>query len=391
MVPSRRLEGFTESVIREMTRLNLALHGPERAINFAQGFPDFEPPEEIVAAAHAALDTGGAYHQYSPTWGAVALRSAVAARKSSQWARPIDPDTMVTVTCGATEAMIATMLSVVEPGDEVVIFEPHYENYGPDCILSGATPRPVLLRPPRWEFDPEELRAAFGPRTRAIVVNTPHNPSGKVFSQAELDLIADLCIEHDCVAITDEIYEDLVYFGRHLSLANLPGMQDRTVTISGASKTYSVTGWRVGWVIAGESLTQGVRKVHDFLTVGAAHPLQIAVAGALSLPESFYDGLREQYLERRDRIVSGLAEIGFGVDEPAGAYYAMVDISGLTDAGDTAFARRLIERCAVASVPGSSFYTDPSRGRDQLRFSFPKRLQTIDRGLEALRTGLKPG
>src|SRR5467141_478462 len=302
--PSLKAQSFTESVIREMTRLNLALNGPERAINFAQGFPDFDTDPRILDAAAQALRDG--YNQYATTWGAPQLRAAVARKESAAWGRAVDPDTEVTVSCGATEAMIAAMLAAVDPGDEVIIFEPFYENYGPDCVISGAVPRYVALRPPDWSFDPDELRAAFNDKTRAIVINTPHNPTGKVYSQSELELIAGLCIEHDAIAITDEIYEHLVYRGRHISIATLPGMAERTITISGASKTYSVTGWRIGWLIAPPSLTAGIRKVHDFLTVGAAHPLQIAIAQALDLPASFYVELLGDYQERRDAIVGGL-------------------------------------------------------------------------------------
>src|ERR1700730_2553229 len=272
---SRKAESFTESVIREMTRLNLALNGPERAVNFAQGFPDFPASSEIIEAPKLALDEG--YNQYATTWGAPQLRKAIAAKQSRWWGRPVDAETEVTVACGATEAMIAALLAAVDPGVEVVFFEPFYENYGPDCILSGAVPRYVALRAPDWSFDEGELRAAFGPRTPAIVVNTPHNPTGKVFSREELTLIAALCQAYGTIAITDEIYEHLVYRGEHVSMATLPGMKDRTITISGASKTYSVTGWRVGWLIAPPELAAGIRKVHDFLTVGAAHPLQVAV------------------------------------------------------------------------------------------------------------------
>jgi aminotransferase len=285
--------------------------------------------------------------------------------------------------------MIAAMLAAVDPGDEVVVFEPFYENYGPDCIISGASPRYVALRAPDWSFDPDELRHAFNHKTRAIVVNTPHNPTGKVYSQAELALIAELCVEHDAIAITDEIYEHLVYHGRHISLATLPGMAERTITISGASKTYSVTGWRIGWLIAPPALTAGIRKVHDFLTVGAAHPLQIAIASALELPPSFYVELLGDYRERRDAIVSGLQDCGFEAASPDGAYYIMAAIpsfAGRTSADDDrAMARRLIEKAAVATVPASSFYHDPAMGRDHLRFSFPKRIETIEKGLHALR------
>jgi aspartate/methionine/tyrosine aminotransferase len=382
---SLKADSFAESVIREMTRVNLALHGPERAINFAQGFPDFEPATEIVEAAHAALAAGGAYHQYATTWGAPSLREAIAEKKSREWGRPIDPETEVTVACGATESMMAAMLGIVDPGDEVVVFEPFYENYGPDCILSGAVPRYVSLRPPDWRFDPDELRGAFNAKTRAIVINTPHNPTGKVYTREELQLIAGLCQERDVVAITDEIYEHLVYEGRHLGVAALPGMAERTITISGASKTYSVTGWRVGWLVAPPALTSGIRKVHDFLTVGAAHPLQIAVASALRFPASFYDALLEEYRERRNTLLQGLRDCGFDPSPPAGAYYVMAGIDTLTSLDDVAFANQLVRTAGVATVPGSSFYANRDLGRRHIRFSFPKRMETIERGLQALR------
>jgi aminotransferase len=382
---SLKAGSFTESVIREMTRLNVALHGPERAVNFAQGFPDFDPPPAIVEAAHSALTSGGPYHQYATTWGAPALRQAIAEKKSMEWGRQVDPETEVTVACGATESMMAAMLAAVDPGDEVVVFEPFYENYGPDCILSGASPRYVALRPPDWSFDADQLRAAFGPRTRAVVVNTPHNPTGKVYTREELQLIADLCQQHDALAITDEIYEHMVYEGEHISMATLPGMAERTITISGASKTYSVTGWRVGWLIAPPQLTSGIRKVHDFLTVGAAHPLQIAVAAALRFPPSFYDALLEEYRERRDVMVRGLRECGFAPNPPAGAYYVMTGFERLSELDDVAFAHRLIESAGVATVPASSFFAKRELGRKQVRFSFPKRRETIERGLSALR------
>ena len=379
---------FTESVIREMTRVNLARNGPDRAINFAQGFPDFDPVPEIVEAAHVALSAGGPFHQYATTWGAPALRQAIAEKKSAEWGQEVDAETQVTVACGATESMMAAMLAAVDPGDEVIVFEPFYENYGPDCILSGAEPRYVALRPPNWSFDPDELRRMFNARTRAIVINTPHNPTGKVYSQAELQLIAELCQEHDAIAITDEIYEHLVYEGEHVSIATLPGMAERTITISGASKTYSVTGWRIGWLIAPPALTDGIRKVHDFLTVGAAHPLQVAVAAALRFPSSFYDALLEEYRERRSAILAGLRECGFEPNPPAGAYYVMAGIERLTDLDDVAFARQLIETAAVATVPGSSFYANRELGRRHIRFSFPKRRETIERGLSALHGAL---
>ncbi|MEP7105320.1 MAG: aminotransferase class I/II-fold pyridoxal phosphate-dependent enzyme [Chloroflexota bacterium] len=380
---SLKAGSFTESVIREMTRLNLALHGPVRAINFAQGFPDFLPSPEIVNAAHHALDAG--YHQYATTWGAPQLRKAIAEKQQRAWNQEVDADRNITVTCGATESMMAAMLAAVDPGDEVIIFEPYYENYGPDCILSGAIPRYVPLVPPDWSFDHEQLRRTFNSRTRAIVVNTPHNPTGKVFSEDEMLLISDLCREHGAIAITDEIYEHLVYEGRHISMATLPGMAERTITISGASKTYSVTGWRIGWLIAPPQLTAGIRKVHDFLTVGAAHPLQVAVAQALQFPASFYDALLEEYRERRDAMVSGLREVGFDPVEPQGAYYVMAGIEKLGWYDDIAFAGHMIETVAVATVPGSSFFHDPALGRHHVRFSFPKKMETIARGLDALR------
>ena len=380
---SLKAQSFTESVIREMTRLNLELNGPERAVNLAQGFPDFPASAEIIEAAKLALDEG--YNQYATTWGAPQLRKAIAAKQSRWWGRAVDAEREITVACGATEAMIAAMLAAVDPGDEVVVFEPFYENYGPDCIISGAVPLYVTLRAPDWSFDREELRNAFNSKTRAIVVNTPHNPTGKVYSQAELELIAQLCLEHDAIAITDEIYEHLVYRGRHISLATLPGMQDRTITISGASKTYSVTGWRIGWLIAPPGLTAGIRKVHDFLTVGAAHPLQVAIAVALELAPSFYAELLGDYSERCDAIVTGLRECGFEVEPPDGAYYVMAGFASFGFTDDVAFARHLIEKAAVATVPASSFYHDPAMGRGQVRFSFPKRIETIERGLEALR------
>ncbi len=381
---SLKAQSFTESVIREMTRLNLALHGAAQAVNFAQGFPDFDPDPRILDAATRALH--GGFNQYATTWGAPQLRNAVARKLSAAWGRAVDAEAEVTVSCGATEAMIAAMLAAVDPGDEVIVFEPFYENYGPDCVISGAVPRFVALRPPDWSFDPDQLRAAFNSKTRAIVINTPHNPTGKVYSRAELELIAQLCMEHGAIAITDEIYEHLVYRGRHVSIATLPGMAERTITISGASKTYSVTGWRVGWLIAPPALTAGIRKVHDFLTVGAAHPLQVAVAEALEFPPSFYIGLLGDYQERRDAFVAGLQECGFEAAAPDGAYYVMAGITSFGAEDDVAFARRLIEEVAVATVPASSFYHDPALGRGHIRFSFPKKIETIERGLAALRS-----
>jgi aspartate/methionine/tyrosine aminotransferase len=366
---------FTESVIRDMTRLALR-HG---AVNLAQGFPDFACPPELKTAAIEAIE--GDINQYAITWGAPGFRAAIAA-KTSHWypTWTVEPETEVTVTCGATEGMIAAMLALLDPGDEVVVFEPFYENYGPDAILSGATARFVTLHEPDWSIDEAELRAAFGPRTRGIVVTSPHNPTGKVFSRPELELIAELCREHDAVAFTDEIYEHLVYEGEHIPLATLPGMAERTVAINSLSKTYSVTGWRVGWVIAAAPLSSAIRKVHDFLTVGAAAPLQAAGAVALGLPDTYYEGLLAGYRERRAVLVAALETAGFVVHRPAGAYYVMTDIGRVRRPGedDTAFCRRLVVDPGVAAVPGSSFYSDPSLGHSKVRFAFPKRRETLD-------------
>jgi aminotransferase len=369
---SRKAASFTESVIRDMSRL-AAAHG---AVNLAQGFPDFACPQEIKDAAAEAIAAD--INQYAITWGAKPFRDAIAtktARTYPGW--DPDPEAEITVTCGATEGMIAAMLGILDPGDEIVIFEPFYENYGPDAIMSGAVARYVTLHEPDWSFDPDELRAAVTPRTRGIVVNTPHNPTGKVFRRDELEVIAVLCRERDLVAFTDDIYEHLVYEGEHVPLATLPGMRERTVSINSLSKTYSVTGWRVGWVIASPVLSTGVRKTHDFLTVGAAAPLQAAGAVALSLPDAYYAELLAAYRERRDALLPALESAGFTVFRPAGAYYAMTDIRDLTADDDVTFARRLTADPGVATVPGSSFYSRPELGRTKVRFAFPKKLETL--------------
>ncbi len=369
---SIRADSFTESVIREMTRLAMA-HG---AVNLAQGFPDFACPPELKDAAKAAIDAD--LNQYAITWGARDFREAIATkttRHHPSWR--VDPETDVTVVCGATEGMIAAMMAVLDPGDEVVVFEPFYENYGPDAILSGAVPRYVTLHEPDWAIDEAELRAAFGPRTRGLVLNTPHNPTGKVFSRSELELIAALCREHDAVAFTDDIYEHIVYAGPHIPLATLDGMAERTVAINSLSKTYSVTGWRVGWVIAPPTLTAAIRKVHDFLTVGAAAPLQAAGTVALSLPDAYYADLAAGYRERRKVLLAGLEPTGMVPFVPDGAYYVMADIDAVTDEDDVTFARRLTADPGVATVPGSSFYSRPELGRTKIRFAFPKRSETL--------------
>jgi aminotransferase len=376
---SERSTRFTESVIREMTRL-CQRHG---GVNLAQGFPDFPAPEALKEAAARAVRED--VNQYAITWGAKRLRDALVAKTERFTGLAFDPEREVTVCCGSTECMIATLMALVNPGDEVIVFEPFYENYGPDAVLCGATPRFVRLREPDWSYDPKELDAAFNNRTRAIVVNTPNNPTGKVFSRAELDHIASLCRTWDVVAVTDEIYEHILYDGAaHVPMTSLEGMRERTVTISGASKTYSVTGWRVGWCLASPELTAAIRKVHDFLTVGAPAPLQEGVAVALSLPNEYYDHLRSSYRERRDHLVPALRQAGFDVFAPRGAYYVMTDISSFGWPDDVTFARDLVADGGVAAVPGSSFYSDPASGRQRLRFHFARRRETLDAAVERL-------
>jgi aspartate/methionine/tyrosine aminotransferase len=377
---SAKAERFTESVIREMNRLAVA----QGAVSLAQGFPDFPCPPELKRAVAEAVDAD--LNQYAITWGAKPLRDAIAVATARHFPAvgDLDPETQITVTCGATEAMIAAMLGLLDPGDEVVIFEPYYENYGPDAILTGAVPRYVTLHEPDWSVDPDELRAAFGTRTRGIVVNSPHNPTGKVFSRDELALIAALCVEFDVVAFTDDIYEHLVYEGEHVPLATLPGMAERTVSIHSMSKSYSVTGWRVGWAIASPALSIGIRRVHDFLTVGAAAPLQAAAVTALRFGDDYYLDLVADYRERRDALLPALRAAGFRASDPAGAYYVMTDIRDLTDEDDVAFAHRLIADPGVAAVPGSSFFSRPVLGRTKLRFAFPKKLETLAAAAERL-------
>src|SRR3974390_3183354 len=353
-----------------------------RAVNLAQGFPDFSAPAEIKQAAQQAVAAD--VNQYAITWGAKNLRNAIARQMQVWQGITVEPEKEITVCCGSTEAMISTLLAVCNTGDEVVIFEPFYENYGPDSVLSGAKPKFVKLRPPKeeggeWTFDEKELRRAFDRHTKAIILNTPNNPTGKVFTRAELELIRDLCLEFDVLAITDEIYEHILYDNtEHVSIVSLDGMRDRTVTINGMSKTYSVTGWRVGWAVAPEKITNAIRKVHDFLTVGAPAPLQEAGAAALSLPTSYYQKLAEGYCRRRDRLVPALEEAGFRCFKPRGAYYVMTDIGGFGFADDLAFTKYLVSEIGVAAVPGSSFYKDPRDGARQVRFAFCKKPETLD-------------
>ncbi len=379
---SKKATQFSESVIREMTRLNQLYGG----VNLSQGFPDFSAPAAVKDAACAAIQAD--INQYAVTWGARPLREAIAREFTRRYGPAVDADAQVTVCCGSTEAMMATMMAIIDPGDEVIVFEPFYENYGPDAILSGATPRYVTLHEPAWTFDPAELAAAFNDKTKAIILNTPNNPTGKVFTPAELETIAMLCRKWDAVAISDEIYEHIVYDGRrHVPIATLEGMADRTVTINSLSKSYSVTGWRVGWTISPPSLTGAIRKVHDFLTVGAAAPLQEAGVAALALPDQYYRDLASQYVRRRDMLLDILERHHFTCYKPHGAYYIMTDISTFGFSDDVAFARYLVKEIGVAAVPGSSFYKSAAAGRTKLRFCFCKREETLreaDRRLEKL-------
>ncbi len=380
---SEKAQRFTESVIREMTRKAMQ----HDAINLAQGFPDFAAPAVIKQAAIDAINAD--VNQYAITWGAQSIRAAIADKVNAEMSIGVDPERELTVTCGATEAMIATLLAIINPGDEVVVFEPFYENYGPDSILCGATPRYVPLDPPNWTMDFGKLEAAFNANTKAVIINTPNNPTGKVFSSEELAEIARLCREHDAIAITDEIYEHIIYGDaatplQHRSMITLDGMRDRTVVINGMSKTYSVTGWRVGWTIAEPCITEAIRKVHDFLTVGAAAPLQEAGAVALALPRSYYDELSAGYRERRDLLCAALETAGFGFVAPHGAYYVMADISSFGYPDDIAFAEFLVKDIGIAVVPGSSFYSDARSGAQQVRFAFCKRHETLERASQRL-------
>jgi aspartate/methionine/tyrosine aminotransferase len=381
---SLKAERFTESVIREMTREALK-HG---AVNLSQGFPDFPAPEDVKRAAAEAIADD--VNQYAITWGAKDFRDAIAEKTKWHLGLDVDPETEITVTCGSTEGMIAAMMATVDPGEEVVVFEPFYENYAPDAVLSGATPRYVPLRAPEWTFDREELRAAFNERTKAVILCNPNNPTGKVFTREEMEFVASLCREFDALCFTDEIYEHILYPREdrevsHISMAQLEGMRERTVVVNSMSKTYSVTGWRVGYCIAPPDITGAVRKVHDFLTVGAAAPLQRAGAYALRLPPSYYEHLQRDYERRRDMLVPILEEAGFKVFRPDGAYYVMTDISGFGFKDDVEFTRHLVREIGVACVPGSSFYSRPELGSQQVRFCFCKKDSTLDAAAERLR------
>lgn len=376
-MPSRRVEHFVESVIRDMTRLSLK----HNAINLAQGFPDFPAPEELKRAAASAIMED--YNQYSITWGAKDLRDGIS-RKIQEYNRiEADPESEITVTCGSTEAMMASMLAVINEGDEVVIFEPFYENYAPDAAVSGAVPRFVPLDED-YGMDEDALASAFNGKTRALILNTPNNPCGKVFTRDELKLIADLCVDFDVIAVTDEIYEHILYDGRkHVSIASLDEMRDRTITISGFSKTYSVTGWRIGYAIAEKKLTSAIRKVHDFLTVGASAPLQHACVRALRFPESYYEELVRMYDGKRKLLHSTLIKAGFRCSLPEGAYYILADMPEGIEMDDTAFARYMVNEIGVAAVPGSSFYKNEA-GKRKLRFTFSKKDETLQEAVRRL-------
>ncbi len=366
MKTARRTHAFTESVIRGMTRLANE-HG---AINLAQGFPNFPAPDVLKEAAARAIHRD--VNQYAITWGAKRLRDALAKKYRDWYGLAVDPETQITITCGATEAMASALLAIVDPGEEVVVLEPFYENYGPDAILCGAQPVFVPIAPAA-PLDLDRMAAAFSDTTRAIIVCSPNNPTGRVFTRAELEGIAELCIRHDAYAVTDEIYEHIYYEGEHIPIATLPGMAGRTITISGASKTFSVTGWRVGTIVSPPGVTDAIRKVHDFLTVGAPAPLQEAVAEGLeTLDRSYYQRLAAEYRGRRDILCAGLVAAGFKCTPPQGAYYVLADFSDLSSLPDDRFAEWLTVKHGVASVPGSSFYSRPELGRTMVRFAFCK-------------------
>ncbi|MEO8024840.1 MAG: aminotransferase class I/II-fold pyridoxal phosphate-dependent enzyme [Bryobacteraceae bacterium] len=370
---SERTRDFTESVIREMTRLAVA----NNAVNLAQGFPDFAAPQVIKDAAAKAIADD--INQYAITWGSKPFRNAIAEKYQRDYGITVDPEREITVVCGATEGMISALLAVTDPGDELIVFEPYYENYGPDAMLCGATRKFVKLYAPDWTFDREELRRAFNSKTKAIIINSPNNPTGRVFNLEELEFIGSLCREHDALAITDEIYEHILYDGAtHVPILQVEGMRDHAILINSMSKTYSVTGWRVGWVLAAPDLTDSIRKVHDFVTVGAAAPLQQAGVTALAMPPSYYDGLTTDYTAKRDRMLQILEKTGFKCFKPGGAYYIMTDISNFGFDNDTAFVHHMIKTAGVAAVPGSSFFSDPKEGAQFVRFCFCKKYETLE-------------
>ncbi len=385
---SQKAASFTESVIREMTREATKYN----AVNLGQGFPDFAAPDDIKRRAQEAIAED--YNQYAITWGTKDFRDAITSKTKWFLGLDIDPETEITVTCGSTEGMIAGMMATVDPGEEVIVFEPFYENYAPDAILSDAKPVhvPLEFSKNEWNFDPDRLRAAFNDKTKAIILCNPNNPTGKVFTREEMEFIAGLCIKYDAICFTDEIYEHIIYTDSdpsapkrsHISMAQIDGMRERTVVVNSLSKTYSVTGWRVGYCIAPPDISSAIRKVHDFLTVGAAHPLQKAGAYALGLPKTYYDELQRDYQKKRDYIMPALQNAGFKCASPEGAYYVMADISAFGFEDDIAFTKHLIREIGVAVVPGSSFYHDAKLGNQEVRFCFCKKDETLEAAAERL-------
>jgi aminotransferase len=378
VIAARRTATFTESVIREMTRI-ASMH---QAVNLAQGFPDFAMPDPMKDAACAAIN--GDINQYAVTWGAPVLRQAIAEKYRRWYGMEVDADRDVTVTCGATEAMATVFMALMDAGDEVIIPEPFYENYGPDAILAGAKPVFVPFERPNWTLDADRLRKTFNARTKAIIVNTPHNPTGRVLTRDEIGLIAELCIEHDAWAITDGPYEHMVYSGHHHEIATWPGMRERTITISSLSKTYSCTGWRIGWIIAPPAQTGPIRKVHDFLTVGAPAPLQTAAAVGFAFDAQYYNQFTTEYRARREFLSAVLREVGFEFAVPEGAYYIFADFSTLSELDDVTFAKWMTQEIGVATVPGSSFYSNKEDGRSFVRFAFCKKQETLEHAAERL-------
>jgi aspartate/methionine/tyrosine aminotransferase len=382
VLAARRTATFTESVIREMTRI-ATMH---QAVNLAQGFPDFAMPEPMKQAACAAIN--GDINQYAVTWGTPVLRQAIAEKYRRWYQMEVDADREVTVTCGATEAMASVFMALMDPGDEVIVLEPFYENYGPDAILAGASPVFVPLDKPNWTLDVDRLRKAFTSKTKAIILNTPHNPTGRVFTREEMSLIAELCLEHDVWAITDGPYEHMVYVGHHHEIATWPGMRERTITISSLSKTWSATGWRIGWIIAPPAQTGPIRKIHDFLTVGAPAPLQTAAAVGFAFDAEYYNHFTASYKQKRDYMCGVLRDAGFTFATPEGAYYIFADFSQLSELDDVTFAKWMTQEIGVATVPGSSFYSRKEDGRMFTRFAFCKKQETLENAAERL-AGLK--
>ncbi len=380
MHTARRTHGFTESVIRGMTRLA----NEHDAINLSQGFPNFPAPDEVKDEACRAIHAD--INQYAITWGSRRLRLALTRKYADFYGLEIDPETEITVTCGATEAMATVLLALVDPGEQVIVLEPFYENYGPDTVICQAEPVFVPLgEPPEWRLDLERLERAFSDRTRAIILNTPNNPTGRVLTREELEGVAELCRRHDAYVVTDEVYEHILYDGEHIPVATLPEMRERTITISGASKTYSVTGWRIGTIVAPSGVTDAIRKVHDFLTVGAPAPLQEGVAAAIeTLGPEYYERLAADYRVRRDVLYDRLLEAGFQAERPQGAYYILADFSEISDLPDDEFSYWLTREIGVAPVPGSSFYSDPAAGRRLVRFAFCKTTDVLEEAAERL-------